>query len=120
MKPSTGPNYNNAGSAYYGSIATHRSNRDYPSLWEGQRHAREALRLMEGCSDVQRALIRAMQSRYEDWKPSGCDHLERRFAASMRAAWEQCAPDPNVGAADCNPTRTESRRSGGSGADEPS
>ena len=53
---------------------------------------------MEGCSSVQQALIRAIQSRYEDWEPSRCDHLELCFTNAMRQVWTECTPDPNIAA----------------------
>ena len=59
---------------------------------------REAKQRLEHVSRVERALIRALDARYERPAPEDRTHLDRAFAEEMARVWRQFPDDADVGA----------------------
>lgn len=80
-----GPNYNNLDMDEVKTRLAHE-------------HARRAAALAHTASPVERALIEALQPRYEFPPPTDRGPLERRYANAMRHVHEQHPDDPDVAA----------------------
>ena len=79
-----GPNYNDPFMSPARSAAA----------WEAMQNA---LARIDDTAPVERALIKALQSRYENPPPKERDRLDRAFAEAMAGVWERFPNDSDVG-----------------------